>query len=392
MGNINGWKGVEIMKILPLPEILIGKDSLKEVPAILNKIGVDRVMLMTDPGLKKAGILDQLNNILNEDEREIIVFDEVEPDPSIELVSKAVDLAKREKVDAVIGLGGGSPIDTAKVAAALVTNTKDISAYFGIDLLEKEALPIIAIPTTAGTGSEVTPIAILSDEASQLKKGIVSSKIIPRHAILDPTLTVGLPSSVTAASGMDALTHAIEAYTSVNASVYSDALALKAMGLIHNNLKKVFDDGNDMEGREHMLLGSLLAGMAFTHAGVAAVHAFAYPLGGMFHITHGLANTLMLVSIMEFNVLGSEEKYKDIAGALGRTGENINFEMAIEAVRELKNSLDMPKNLADVHIPKDSIGSLAEGAMKVTRLLSNNPRQVTLVDAKKLYESAYAAG
>ncbi|VAX35259.1 Alcohol dehydrogenase [hydrothermal vent metagenome] len=378
------------MKILPLPEIVIGKNVLKEVPAVLKKISGRRVMVVTDPGLKKAGILKPLEAVLNEAVQEIIVFDEVAPDPSIELVSRVVDLAKKEKVDAVIGLGGGSPIDTAKVAAALVTNTKNIEAYFGIDLLEKNALPIIAIPTTAGTGSEVTPIAILSDEEEKLKKGIVSSKIIPQYAFLDPVLTVGLPPAVTAATGMDALTHAIEAYTSVNASPYSDALSLKAMYLIKGNLKRAFDDGKDVAVRENMLLGSLLAGMAFAHAGVAAVHAFAYPLGGMFHIPHGLANTLMLATIMEFNIIGSEQKYKDIAIALGVADENIKPEMAIEVVRELKDSLDMPKSLADINIPKDSIGKLAEGAMKVTRLLANNPRQINLEDAKKLYETAYA--
>jgi alcohol dehydrogenase class IV len=273
-----------------------------------------------------------------------------------------------------------------------MTNIKPIANYFGTDLLEHPALPIIAIPTTAGTGSEVTPIAILSDEDEQLKKGIVSTAIIPRYAFLDPAFTASMPPKITSMTGIDALCHAIEAYTSLNAMDYSDSLALRAIRLISGNIREAFEHGDNLAARGNMLMGSLLAGMAFANAGVTAVHAFAYPLGGMFHVPHGLANSLMLPAIMNYNIVGNETRFAEIAEAMfarGGSGASAQASDALAAVRELFRVLQMPQGLAAVGVPQSAIPELAQGAMKVTRLLANNPRPITRETAEKLYAEAF---
>lgn len=376
------------MKILPTPEIYTGKSSLNDVNKILDKLNAQKVMVITDKGIVNAGIYQKLKDILSKTNKEIVLFDDVQPDPSIKLVENVVNISRNNKIEAVIGIGGGSSIDTAKVAAALINNDKEMSEYIGIELLEKEAKPIIAIPTTAGTGSEVTHIAILSDEEEQLKKGIVSTRIIPSFAILDPELTKGLPPHVTAATGMDALVHALEAYISVNANSYSDILALKAINIIGKNIREVYNNGQNIEARENMLLGSLYAGMSFANAGVAAVHAFAYPLGGMFHIPHGLANSVMLPSVMNFNLQGSEKKFEEMARQL--TGNRQATEKClITEINRLCVDLKIPQSLEELKIPQKAIPDLAEGVMKVTRLLANNPRELTPKDALEIYTKAH---
>lgn len=371
-----------------MPEILIGESSLEKVASILNDLKSDTVLVVTDQGIVKAGIYGRLETILQSAGKAVVVFDKVQPDPEIRLVGEAVELARTMGVDAVIGLGGGSSLDTAKVAAALATNPKDITAYIGIDLLEVNSLPIIAIPTTAGTGSEVTHIAILSDEVNQLKKGVVSVKMVPRYAILDPCLTVGLPPIVTAVTGMDALIHALESYTSIQANSYSEALGLKAIELISKNIRLACHDGNDIKAREAMLLGSLLAGLAFANAGVAAAHAFAYPLGGMFHIPHGLSTSLMLIPVLAFNLRGNEEKYRLMAQSLsGRT--DVTAQSVLDEIEKLLFDLKLPRNLQAVNVPASALPIMAEKVMDVTRLLGNNPRKVTLESALEIYQAAY---
>lgn len=377
-----------MMKLLPMPEILIGESALEKTVPILDGLRAGKVLVVTDPGIVKAGIYDQLKTLLEAAGKTIVLFDRVLPDPEIALVREAVELARKAGVDAVIGLGGGSSLDTAKVAAALVTNPKDINAYLGVDLLEESALPTIAIPTTAGTGSEVTHIAILSDESQQLKKGLVSAKMMPRYAILDPKLTVGLPPYATAVTGMDALIHALESFTSIHANDYSEALGLRAIELISKNIRIAFNHGRDLKAREGMLLGSLLAGMAFANVGVAAAHAFAYPLGGMFHVPHGLSTSLMLLPVMAFNMTGNEEKYKIIARSLtGR--KDVTAQTALDEIERLVADLKLPRNLAAVNVPESALPIMAEKVMDVTRLLGNNPRQVKQEDALAIYRSAY---
>ncbi len=376
------------MKIIPTPEIYIGDTALNEVTGFLSRLSIERVMVVTDTGIVKAGIYERVERILSAEGKKTVLFDDVQPDPSITLVSHVADIARKSRIDAVIGIGGGSSIDSAKVAAALIKNEGDVEEYIGTDLLMKDSIPMIAIPTTAGTGSEVTPIAILSDEKEHLKKGMVSNKIIPECAILDPALTVGMPRHITAFTGMDALTHAIEAYTSVNASEYSDPLALQAVSLICENIQTAYKDGTDIRAREKMQIGSLLAGMAFANAGVTAVHAFAYPLGGNYHIPHGLANSVMLPTVMEYNIIGNEKRFSDLARCM-EGKEGVGAQSAVAFVNKLSKELNIPKNLAELKIPEEAILDLAEGAIKVTRLLVNNPRKIELKDAVNIYTAAY---
>jgi alcohol dehydrogenase len=264
-----------------------------------------------------------------------------------------------------------------------------VNSYFGIDLVPKRGVPTIAVPTTAGTGSEVTPIAILSDHEDKLKKGIVSPYLFPSVAILDPELTLGLPAAVTAATGMDALIHAVEAYTSKNAYTVSDALALEAMRLIVPNIRTAYANGSDLAARDSMLQGSMLAGMAFANAGVTAVHAFAYPIGAEFHIPHGVANSVMLVPVMEFNMMGNLSKFAHMAEVFGEDGRGLNDRQAamvfIEALQTLATDLKIPGHLREFGVKEEDIPALARGVMKVTRLLANNPRELKLEDAEEIY-------
>jgi alcohol dehydrogenase class IV len=300
-------------------------------------------------------------------------------------------MIEQQDADLVVGIGGGSPIDIAKVAAVLATNEADIGELVGIDMVKKPGLPSIIILTTAGTGSEVTPIAILSDHEDKLKKGIVSPYLFPTVAILDASLTLGLPPHVTAATGMDALIHAVEAYTSKNAYPLSDLFAEKAMGLLYQNLRTVFEDGANLQARKNMLEGAMLAGIAFANAGVTAVHAFAYPIGAEFHIPHGVANSIMLVPVMEFNLPSMRQRFSRISElfALDTTGldEEGKANKVLEALRQLAIDLDIPKHLREFGVAREDLPGLAEGVMKVTRLLVNNPREMTVEDAERIYES-----
>jgi alcohol dehydrogenase len=371
------------------PRILMGRGALAQAAAEAKRLLGSKVLIVTDKGLVNAGLSAKLEAVLGDAGIQWFRFDAVEPDPRFEIAIQAADMAKAANADLVIGLGGGSPLDIAKVCAILATNTKPVSELFGVDMVPEPGLKMILIPTTAGTGSEVTPIAILSDEGEKLKKGIVSPHLFPSVAILDPELTMGLPPHVTAATGLDALIHAVEAYTSKNANSLSDVVARQAMKLIYENIRKVFANGEDIEARAKMLEGSLLAGMAFANAGVTAVHAFAYPIGAEFHIPHGVANSIMLPPVMEFNMLGNLEKFAEIAEIFGEpvTGQNQKerARLMIRAIRELVDDLQIPGNLSQFGVRETHIPELAKGVMKVTRLLANNPRQLTQSDAEKIY-------
>jgi alcohol dehydrogenase len=316
-------------------------------------------------------------------------FDGVEPDPSYEIASKAADLVREAGSDLVLGIGGGSSLDIAKVASILITNTGPVSSYFGVDMVPVPGLATILVPTTAGTGSEVTPIAILSDYQEKLKKGIVSPYLFPSVALLDPELTVGLPAAVTAATGMDALIHAVEAYTSRNSTSLTDMFALEAMRLLFGNIRTAFADGSNLHARARMLEGSLLAGIAFANAGVTAVHAFAYPIGAEFHIPHGVANSIMLAPVMEFNTLGNLPKFARLAEVFGQNTCNLTERQAafgaVDELRTLASDLKIPKSLSEFGVKKEDIPGLAQGVMKVTRLLANNPRELNARDAEEIY-------
>ena len=373
--------------------ILFGPGSIERLGSEAQLLKAKKILIITDTGVIQAGLLGTVEKSLQSVNLPFVIFDGVEPDPRIEVVEKSVEKAKKEGIDLIIGFGGGSSLDIAKVTSIMITNTGKIDSFFGIDLVPNPGVPVILIPTTAGTGSEVTPIAILSDTKEKLKKGIVSPTLFPEVAILDPKLTIGLPPSVTAFTGMDALTHAIEAYYSINATDLSDLLAFRAMELLSKNLRMAYAHGENLAARSCVLEGSLLAGIAFANAGVGAVHAFAYPLGGEFHLAHGLTNPLMLPYVMRYNILGCPSRFAQMAKAFGERVEGISelvgAEIAVRFVERLSDDIRVPRRLRDVGIPEDAIPRLAEAAMKVTRLLANNPRKVTLEDAVAIYKSAY---
>jgi alcohol dehydrogenase class IV len=370
----------------------MGPGAIDQIGEEVRNLKAEKVLFVTDKGVIEAGLIKLAQKSLEKSEIEYAVFDGVEPDPRYEIVADCADLTRREKPDLLIGFGGGSPIDIAKVSAVMATNIDPITKYFGIDLIPNPGLPTIIVPTTAGTGSEVTPIAILSDHTEKLKKGIVSPHLFPSVAILDPELTLGLPPNITASTGIDALIHAIESYTSVNATGMTDILAFRAMQLLYDNIRTAYANGTNLPARSSMLEGSLLAGMAFANAGVTAVHAFAYPIGAEFHIPHGIANTLMLPHVMRFNLLGDVPKFARIAKAFGLPSQGLdNLRMAetvVETIERLAEDLRLPKHLAEFGIKAEDIPGLAEGVMKVTRLLANNPRVMHLEDAIDIYKAA----
>jgi alcohol dehydrogenase len=371
------------------PRILMGPGSLNGIADEVKRLHGERVMIVTDSNLVKTGIVGRVEELLNAAGISVKRFDDVEPDPPYQTASRAAERTREMKADLVLAIGGGSSLDIGKVAAILVTNVDGVNSFFGVDLVPNRGLPTIAVPTTAGTGSEVTPIAILSDHEDKLKKGIVSPYLFPSVAVLDPELTLGLPAAVTAATGMDALIHAVEAYTSKNAYTVSDMLALEAMSLIISNIRTAFANGSDMAARDSMLQGSLLAGMAFANAGVTAVHAFAYPIGAEFHIPHGVANSLMLAPVMEFNMIGNLPKFAHMAEVFGEDVDGLSDREAamvfIETLQVLATDLRIPGHLSEFGVKEEDIPDLARGVMKVTRLLANNPRELKLEDAEEIY-------
>ena len=358
----------------------------------------ERVMFVTDPGLLKLGLPGPAMRSLQEAGAELTVFHEVEEDPSVATLFKATELAKAERVTGIVGFGGGSPMDIAKLVALLAGSGEDISEAWGVGNAKGPRLPLALVPTTAGTGSEVTPVSIMTLEGDE-KRGVSSPVILADAAILDPELTVGLPSHITAATGVDAMVHAIEAYTSAspNNNPMSRQLAVEALGLLGKNIREAVKNPKDIEARGGMLLGAMLAGQAFANSPVAAVHALAYPLGGRFHVSHGLSNALVLPHVMRFNAAGSEEARKMYA-ELGpyafsdfpkTDGSQAGAAAFIDRMATLCGDLGLQTQLREVGIGEDDLPMLASDAMKQTRLLVNNPREVGEADALSIYRQAF---
>ena len=371
------------------PQLHFGQGSLERLPQELKQWNPHSILLVSDPGVLKAGITAKVETLIVDAGYRVTIFSEVEPDPRIETAEACANAARSCKADVIIGVGGGSAMDIAKVAAVLAYSKQHIHSMFGIEQVNAAGLALILVPTTAGTGSEVTHIAILSDEQEHLKKGIVSKFLFPRLAIVDPLLTLGVPAAVTAASGMDALLHAVEAFTSKNANDLSDTLARRAMRLISENLRDAYQNGQNLEARTGMLEGSMLAGMAFANAGVTAVHAFAYPIGAEFHIPHGVANSIMMGPVLTFNISGNPAKFAEIAECISEkidgTSVQDRAELSVAIMKQLAHDIDIPKNLSSFGVRKEHIPNLADGVLKVTRLLANNPRAITRDDAIALY-------
>lgn len=321
---------------------------------------------------------------------DFVVEHNVVADPPEGMVLEAVTKARALRIDGVIGFGGGSSMDVAKVIATLVPSQQQIGEIYGIGNVRGARLPLIQVPTTAGTGSEVTQIAIITT-GETTKTGIVSPQLLPDVALLDGELTLGLPPQVTAATGIDAMVHAIEAYTSRHKkNHYSDLLAREALRLLSAHLLVAVKDGNNLESRSAMLYGAMLAGQAFANAPVAAVHALAYPLGGHYHISHGLSNALMLPHVLRFNLPAAEKLYAELCACMpAEKSGSASGERFIELVTDLIRQTEIPRTLKEVNVPKADLPILARDAMLQQRLLVNNPREVTEADALKLYEEAW---
>ncbi|NLC51771.1 MAG: iron-containing alcohol dehydrogenase [Firmicutes bacterium] len=374
--------------------IIFGAGTMEQqLGAQVKKLNGSRVFILTDPGIAKVGILEKVQQILKKEGFEVGVYDQVVPEPPIETVDKIAEEVKDNAYDLLVGLGGGSAMDVTKVVSILVTNGGSARDYTGSDKIKKPGLPTIMLPTTAGTGSEVTKIAIFSFPEEEVKKGIVSPHLFATAAIVDPSLTYKLPPNLTAYTGMDAFIHAAESYISKNANKFTEGLSLIAIDLIAKNLRTAVSDGDNAEARYNMSLGSLIAGIAFGNAGVGAVHAMAYPLGGQFHLPHGLANTLMLRYVMEYNVVSCLDKFAVIAEAMGENTEGLSVReaafKAIEAMINLAKDTNVPTRLRDVNIPKEAIPKMAAAGINETRLLSNNPRKLTQKDLEDIYTNAW---
>lgn len=374
------------------PRIVRGPGAIGRIAQEVQELGAKKVLIVTDKGLFESGLTNVAREVLEKGGIKYAVFDGVEPEPRYEIVADCVDKIRSEAVDLVIGFGGGSSMDITKASAMMARNEGPVTRYLGIDLVPEPGLPTLMVPTTAGTASEVTAVAVLTDEGDRLKKAIISSRLFPAVALLDPELTLGLPPHLTASTGMDALTHAIEAFTSVNATDMTDMFAIRAMDLLYNNIRTAYANGKNLEARSRMMEGSLMAGMAFANAGVTAVHAFAYPIGVDYHIPHGAANALMLPHIMRFNLLGDLPKFAGISEAFGLMVEELDdlqaAERAVEAVERLEADLRIPMRLTGFGAEEKDIPALAEGAMKATAILANNPRIMKLEDAKEIYRKA----
>ena len=352
-------------------------------------------LLITDPGLRKLGLCDPCIDALEKAGHQVTVFDDVEADPSRETLMRAVEAGRSAGATGVIGFGGGSSQDVAKLVALLLGSEEDLDAAWGVGQAKGPRLPLVLVPTTAGTGSEVTPVSIITVGAEE-KRGVSSPVILPDMAILDASLTVGLPASITAATGVDAMVHAIESYASVNANnnPVSKLLAREALRLLGANIETVVADGSNLEARGAMLLGSMLAGQAFANAPVAAVHALAYPIGGTFHIPHGLSNALVLPHVLRFNAPQASSVYAEIAAdafpdLAEVEGGQARTAAFVDALTDLSKRLGLPPRLRDVDIPRSAIPKMAEDAMVQARLLVNNPREVTQADAQAIYEAAW---
>lgn len=367
--------------------LLMEPGASTRIGELVKTLGCGSVLLVTDPGVMKAGLLLAGLKGLADAGIAVTVFSEVEADPPVHIIERAVAMARAARADGVVAIGGGSSMDVAKLAALLTHGEEKLVDIYGVGMVKGRRLPLVLAPTTAGTGSEVTPISIVTTGENE-KKGVVSPVLLPDWAVLDAELTLGLPAHVTAATGIDAMVHAIEAYTSKRLkNPMSDALAREALRLLGGNIRTVCRDGTNIEARHNMLFGSMLAGMAFANAPVAAVHALAYPVGARFHVAHGLSNSLVLPQVLQFNAPAAEAHYAQIAEIL-MPGRGHGAASLIQWLAELPAELGLPTRLRDVGITESDLDALADDAMKQTRLLINNPREVTHADVLGIYRAA----
>jgi alcohol dehydrogenase class IV len=368
--------------------------SIGRIAEICSRQGISRPLIVTDAGIVALGMHDRLEGLLNTAGLAVTSFTDVVADPPEATIESALALASAESVDGVIGFGGGSSLDTAKLVALMARSGESLKDIYGVDQARGSRLPLILIPTTAGTGSEVTAVAIVTT-GETTKMGVVSPLLYPDVALLDAELTVGLPPHITAMTGVDAMVHAIEAYTSVHLkNPYSDMLAREALKLMAANIQAATHQGDNLEARQSMLFGACLAGQAFANSPVAAVHALAYPLGGHYHIPHGLSNSLVLPEVLRFNAADAQQHYAELAEIVVPAGELAEGSLQrcaqfVDYFVKLIADLGLPATLSEAGVPEEDLPMLAADAMLQQRLLVNNPRSVSEEDALAIYRASY---
>jgi alcohol dehydrogenase len=369
-----------------VPHIHVGRGATAQLSRICAPLirEAKRIFLVTDAGVRTLGLTDAAVESLQAAGLDVHVFDQVVADPPKDIVLMAEDEARAFGAEIVIGLGGGSSLDTAKLIALLLGSSQTLEEMYGVNNATGPRLPLVLIPTTAGTGSEVTPISVITIGEST-KMGVNAPPLYADIAVLDAELTLGLPRAVTAATGIDAMVHAIEGYTSrIEKNPISDSLALAGLKKLHGAIERACLDGQDVEAREDMLTGALLAGQAFANAPVGAVHALAYPLGGVFHIPHGLSNSLMLPPVLRFNAEAAEPLYATLADHLGL---HASTDGLVEEMERIAGAVGIETRLSQLGISHNDLPRLAEEAMEVKRLLVNNPREMTRDAALACYEA-----
>ena len=381
-------------KLTFTPASYTGWGCLSQLLLEVKKFNAHNILIVTDPLLKEIGLTDYVEKPLIEEGYKTTIYTDIAPEPPLAIGEKLVDFTRKHPFDLVIGVGGGSALDLAKLAAVLAKHDGKVADYLnltGTKTLDNKGLPKILIPTTSGTGSEVTNISVLSLDTT--KDVVTHDYLLADVAIVDPALTISLPSKVTAATGVDALTHAIEAYVSVNANAVTDALALQAIRLISQSIRTAVHNGQDKQARTDMSYGSYLAGLAFFNAGVAGVHALAYPLGGQFHIAHGDSNAVLLPYVMGYIRQSCEKRMKDILDAMGISSSYLSQEEAsykcVDALQQLVQDVKIPSTLQGFNIPASALEQLTEDATKQTRILARSPMPLEREDIYQIYQAAF---
>ena len=373
-------------------EIFLGAGSLKQIKAIIQQEQFRRAMIVTDKGVLNAGLIQPILAQLSEVNCEASVFDGVEPNPTDVVVNQAFVALTNERPDLLIAVGGGSSMDTAKAIGILATNGGDIIDYRGVGKVKEPILPVVAIPTTAGTGSEVTTVTVITDTKMKLKYSVGGRNVAARWALVDPELTLTVPPHVTAATGVDALTHAIEAFTSKMSYSVTDSLAKESIRMISENLRTAVYQGNNLEARSKMLEGSLIAGLAFNNAKLGLCHALCNPLGAHFNVPHGVANAILLPHSTRFNLPARTAKYAEVARLMGESTEGLSLseaaEKAVSAIERLIKDVNVPAKLSQVGVTEDFLPRMVEECAD-NPLVSINPRTATKDDLLQIYKNAF---
>ncbi|MBP6431219.1 MAG: iron-containing alcohol dehydrogenase [Ferruginibacter sp.] len=371
-------------------KLVFGNGCIAQLANEVLQLKSNKVFIATIEPLKNA--IEEFLLQLSTNNIKVLIDTSIIAEPSFIDFKKLMQVVAPFNPDVVIGIGGGSVLDIAKLVAAQLNNEQQLKDYVGIGLLKRRNKKLICVPATSGTGSEVSPNAILVDDSDNQKKGIISPFLVPDIVYVDPLLTISVPSAITAATGIDALTHCMEAYTNKFSQTFIDIYAYEGMKLIAANIEEAVKNGSNVEAREKVAMGSLLGGFCLGPVNTAAVHALSYPLGSMYHLSHGLSNALLLPYVMEYNIIGAEKKYAEVALALGCSIKATDKETAlagVEKIKQINAACGIPSSLKEVGVKIEDIPAIAKDAMKVQRLLKNNPREVLETDAIAIYKKAF---